>query len=229
MKSAPLCVFSASGSAGSLLLDERMIEKMMTILYEVHNGLYVNMTNKCPCACTFCLRQTMDRIGKSDSLWLDREPTVDEVKAEFDKFDMSKYREVVFCGFGEPTERLYDIFEVCDYLKEKYNGIQIRINTNGMADLVNGKSTAPDFKNRIDTVSISLNTPDKERFYELTRCKFGIDSFDAMLKFAGEVKNYVNKVVLTTVDTTITAEEEEKCRKICEDLGVTYRIRPWED
>lgn len=202
---------------------------MMTILYEVHNGLYVNMTNKCPCACTFCLRQTMDTMGNSGSLWLDREPTVDEVKAEFYKFDMAKYSEVVFCGFGEPTERLDDILEVCSYIKEKYNNIPIRINTNGMADLINGRNTAPDFEGKIDTVSISLNTPDKERFFELTRCKFGIDSFDAMLKFAGEVKKYVKKVVLTTVETTITKDEEAQCREICDKLGVTYRIRPWED
>ena len=69
---------------------------MMTILYEVHKNLYVNMTNKCSCACTFCLRQTRDEMEHSGSLWLDREPTVEEVKAEFAKFDMSKYEEVVF-------------------------------------------------------------------------------------------------------------------------------------
>lgn len=201
----------------------------MTILYEVHNGLYVNMTNKCPCACTFCLRQSMDTVGNSGSLWLDREPTVDEVKTEFYKFDMNKYSEVVFCGFGEPTERLDDILEICSYIKEKYHNIPIRINTNGMADLINRRNTAPDFEGKIDTVSISLNTPDKERFFELTRCKFGIDSFDAMLKFAGEVKKYVKQVILTTVETTITKEEEARCREICDKLGVTYRIRPWED
>ena len=76
----------------------------MEILYKVHNNLYVNMTNKCPFACTFCLRQTMDRIGESDRLWLEREPDVNEVIAEFDKWNMEDFGEVVFCGFGEPTE-----------------------------------------------------------------------------------------------------------------------------
>jgi TatD family-associated radical SAM protein len=78
----------------------------MEILYKVHNNLYVNLTNKCPCACTFCLRQTMDRIGESDRLWLEREPSKEEVIAEFDRFDMEQYGEVVFCGFGEPIEAL---------------------------------------------------------------------------------------------------------------------------
>ena len=84
------------------------------------------------------------------------------------------------------------------------------------------------YKGLIDTVSISLNTPNKERYYELTRSKFGIDSFDAMLNFAGNVSKYVPHVVLSTVATTLTAEEEHQCAQICERLGVTYRIRPWE-
>ena len=199
----------------------------MVILYEVHTGLYVNMTNKCPCACTFCLRQEKDEMNHSGSLWLEREPSVDEIKAEFENFDMSKYKEVVFCGFGEPTERLEDVLEVAAFVKEKY-GLPTRINTNGLSDLIYNKDTAPMFKDKIDTVSISLNTPNKERYYELTRSKFGIDSFDAMLKFAENVKHYVKNVVLTTVSTTLSEDEERECAQICERLGVTYRIRPFE-
>ena len=199
----------------------------MVILYEVHNGLYVNMTNKCPCSCTFCLRQTKDEMNGSGSLWLEREPSIDEIKAEFDKFNMKQYEELVFCGFGEPTERLEDVIEIAKFAKENFN-IQTRINTNGLSDLIHRKNTAPMFEGAIDIVSISLNTPDKKRYFELTRSKFGIESFDAMLTFAAEVKKYVKKVILSTVSTTLSAEEEERCRKICENLGVTYRIRPFE-
>ncbi len=200
----------------------------MVILYEVHNNLYVNLTNKCPCACTFCLRQTRDEMNESGSLWLEREPDIGEIKAEFSKFDMSRYGEVVFCGFGEPTERLDVMLETAAFVKEKYNK-KIRVNTNGLGDLVNGKNTAPMYKDKVDTVSISLNTPNRERYLELTRSKFGIESFDKMLEFAKNVREYVNEVVLTTVDTTLTKAEEEECRRICEGIGVTYRIRAWED
>lgn len=199
----------------------------MVILYEVYDNLYVNLTNRCPCACTFCLRQTRDEMNHSGSLWLEREPSAEEVKAEFDKFDMQKSKEVVFCGFGEPTERLEDLLEVAAYVKEKFDK-PIRINTNGLSDLIWQKDTSPMYKGLIDTVSISLNTPNKERYYELTRSKFGIDSFDAMLNFAGNVSKYVPHVVLSTVATTLTEEEEQQCAQICERLGVTYRIRPWE-
>ena len=200
----------------------------MTILYKVHNNLYVNLTNKCPCACTFCLRQTRDHMEDSGVLWLEKEPTVDEVIADFANFNMDDYDEVVFCGFGEPTERIDVLLEVAAYVKKTYNK-PTRINTNGLGNLVNGRDITPELKGLIDTVSISLNTPNKERYYELTRSKFGIGSFDAMIDFSKEAVKYVPHVVMTTVATTITKEEEAECQRICDNIGVKYRIRPFED
>lgn len=200
----------------------------MTILYEVHNNLYVNLTNKCPCACTFCLRQTRDHMENSGVLWLEREPSVQEIIDDFANFDIDKYDEIVFCGFGEPTERIDVVAEVAAFVKEKYNK-PTRINTNGLGNLVNGKDITPLLKDVIDTVSISLNTPNKERYYELTRSRFGIESFDAMLAFAKSAALYVPNVILSTVATTITEDEEKECQRICDELGVTYRIRPFEE
>jgi radical SAM enzyme (TIGR04100 family) len=204
------------------------MNKSMTILYKVHNNLYVNLTNRCSSACTFCLRQTRDHMEDSGSLWLEREPSVDEVKEEFNKFDMSLFQEVVFCGFGEPTERFDDLIEIARFIKEKYDK-PIRINTNGQGDLICGRRIAPDMEGLIDTISISLNTPDADRYHDLVRSQFGEKAFDAMLAFAKDARQYVPHVVLSTVDTTLTKEEEAQCQKICDDLGVTYRIRPWED
>ncbi len=199
----------------------------MTILYKVHQNLYVNLTNKCPCACTFCLRQTRDTMGESDSLWLKREPTLEEIIADFDHFNMKEFKEVVFCGFGEPTERLDVLLKVAQYVKDTYR-MPVRINTNGLSDLIHKKKTAPLLQGLVDTVSISLNTPDPKRYQELVRSRFGEVSYQAMLDFARDCTKYVPHVVLTTVDTTLTKEEEAQCAKICEDLGVTYRIREWE-
>lgn len=205
-----------------------MIEKKEEILYKVHNNLYVNLTNRCPCACTFCLRQTMDRIGESDSLWLDHDPSYDEVVAAFQKKDMSEYDEVVFCGFGEPTEAFDILVQVADYVKKDY-GKTIRINTNGLGNLVNGRDICPELAGRVDEISISLNTPNAEEYNKLVRPKFGISSYQAMLDFAREAAQYVPSVTFTTVDTTLTKEEEQQCAQICRDLGVHYRIRPWEE
>ena len=201
---------------------------MQTILYKVRHNLYVNLTNKCPCACTFCLRQTRDHMEDSGVLWLDHEPAVDEVIAEFAKFDMSQYEEVVFCGFGEPTEALEVLLPVAKYVKETFSK-PVRINTNGLGNLIWNRDITPEFKGLIDTVSISLNTPNADEYHNLVRSKFGMQSFDAMLDFAKKCTTYVPHVVMTTVATTISKEDEAQCQKICDNLGVTYRIRPWED
>lgn len=203
------------------------MKKAMTIFYEVHDNLYVNLTNKCPCSCTFCLRQNRDHMEESDSLWLEHEPTYEEAIEEIKKFDIEKYGEIVFCGFGEPTEALDVLLKLAKYIKDTYNK-PIRINTNGLGNLVNGKDITPMLAGLIDTLSISLNTPNAEEYYRIVRPKFGPDSFQAMLDFAKEAVKYVTNVVLTTVDTTITKEEEEECRRICESIGVRYRIRAWE-
>lgn len=205
-----------------------MKTKSMTILYQVHNNLYVNLTNRCPCACTFCLRSTRDEMEESGSLWLEHEPSVEEVKGEFAKFDLKEYEEIVFCGFGEPTERLDDLLEIAKFVKDTYDK-PTRLNTNGLSDLMHGRDTAPLFVGLIDTISISLNTPSPEKFLELTRSKFGIKSFDAVLHFAYNARKYVNKVILTTVATTLSKDEEAKCQEICDRIGVNYRIRAWED
>lgn len=201
---------------------------MMTITYPARTGIYVNMTNRCPCACTFCLRNNKDHVFDSDSLWLDREPTIQEVCDSIDTWDLTKYEEIVFCGYGEPTERLHDLLEVAKYIKSK-SDIKIRINTNGLADLICNESTAPKLKGLIDTVSISLNATDKDEYLKVVRPKFGIKSYDAMLKFAKECTEYVPSVIMTVVDVVTSKEEQEACRKICESVGATLRIRPYED
>ena len=201
---------------------------MMTITYPVKNGIYVNMTNRCPCSCTFCLRQNADGVYGSDPLWLDREPTVNEVCESIDKWALEKYDEVVFCGYGEPTERLYDLLEVAKYIKSK-SDIKIRINTNGLADLIWNEPTAQKLEGVIDSVSISLNATNKEDYQNVVRSKFGIESFDAMLKFAKDCTKYVPNVVMTVVDVVTSKEEQELSRKICKSVGATLRIRPYEE
>ena len=201
----------------------------MTITYPVKHGLYVNMTNRCPCACTFCLRQNAPGVYGSDPLWLDREPTVQEVCDDLASRDLNQYEEVVFCGYGEPTERLEDLLAVARFLKDQHPNLPLRINTNGLSDLIWQKPTAPMLEGLIDTVSVSLNAMDAEEYLRLTRSKFGISSYEAMLKFTKECTQYVPHVVMTVVGEPVTTpEEQETCRKICESVGATLRVRPYE-
>lgn len=214
----------------------------MTILYTLYKNTYidlshldstkgvtcyVNTTNRCPCACTFCLRQTKEMM-ENNSLWLKEEPSKEMIIEEFKKYDLNDFKEIVFCGFGEPMERWDDIKEVIDYIRDTKKDMKIRINTNGLANDIYGRDVTPEYKGRFDTVSISLNAPTKEEFLELTRSKFGISFFDDMLDFAKKCKAYVPNVVLTVVDI-IGEEKIEACQKITDEIGVTLRVRPFEE
>ena len=192
-------------------------------------NIYVNMTNRCPCNCVFCLRQTKELLEGSN-LWLkDGEPDVEAVLEEFAHYDLGVINELVFCGYGEPLERLWDICRVIDELKKQYPALKVRVNTIGLANLIYEKDITPELEGRVDTISISLNAPDKEEFYELTRSKFGIESFDALKEFAVLAKRYVPNVVMTVVEKVMSEEKIEKCRNICNELGVSLRIRPFEE
>ena len=189
--------------------------------------VYVNSTNRCTCSCTFCLRQTKEMIEGND-LWLKKEPTVAEIIAEFEKYDLNDFKEVVFCGFGEPLIRHDDLMEVARYIKGKRADLPIRVNTNGLSSLYRQRDITPEFKGLLDTVSVSLNASNKEEYLRLTRSRYGMDSFAEMLDFASKCKPYVAHVVLTVVDI-IGTEEIAKCQKIADDLGVTLRVRAYEE
>jgi radical SAM enzyme (TIGR04100 family) len=196
----------------------------MTITYRVKNGIYVNLTNRCPCACTFCLRQNGPGVYGSDSLWLEREPTVEEICESLEGWDLNTFDEVVFCGYGEPTERLEDLLSVARWLKEHYD-IPIRINTNGLSDLINKRDTTEDLRGIIDAVSISLNAKGPEEYLALCHPRFGIDSFDAIIDYTRRVKEVVPDVTMSIVGGTIPRQDERPCREIAESLGVKFRIR----
>lgn len=200
----------------------------MTIVYQVKNGLYVNLTNRCPCACTFCIRQNGKGVYGSDSLWLEREPTLEEVVAALDAAELSKFAEVVFCGYGEPTERLNDLLAVARHIREVAPKLPIRVNTNGLSDLIAGEPTAARFAGLVDAISISLNAPTAEEYVRLCRPKFGMASYGAMLAFAENVKRHVPSVAMTVVGTPeMTQSKIAACRAVCDGIGVPLRIRAY--
>ena len=190
-------------------------------------GLYINLTNRCNNDCPFCLREK--KVMTDDAtLWLKREPTVEEVISELEKVDFNLVSEIVFCGFGEPTIRLAELVELLKFVKKIQPTIPTRLNTNGLGELEHGREIAADFENILDTVSISLNAATAERYLQITRSKFGLKAYDAMLTFAEHAKKFVPKVVMTIVDHVTPPEEIEQCKKICAERGLTLRVRPYE-
>ena len=188
----------------------------------------MNMTNRCPCRCTFCIRDMVDSLGDADSLWLKREPSKEELLTKLAEQDLFAYDEIVFCGYGEPTERLDCLLAICDFVKrdEELKGrLKTRLNTNGLADLINQKATAKEFAGKLDAISISLNAPTAEKYHELCRPKYGTAAFEEILRFTEEVKQYVPDVTMSVVGFSISQQDIEDCRKIAQDLGVKFRVR----
>ena len=196
----------------------------MSILYRYGSTYYINMTNRCPCSCVFCVRDSTPRLGDADSLWLDREPTVDEVIGELRKVDLSKSREVVFCGYGEPTERLDVIKELSPIIRGRW-GCRIRLDTNGMGSLINGRDIVPELADAIDAVSISLNAPEEASYLEVTRCRFGEGCYSALLEFIGECRDSIGDVTVSVVSGYITQAQEYRCMEMASEMGVRFRSR----
>ncbi len=198
---------------------------MANIIYTFENQIYLNLTNECPCRCTFCIRNNGDSVGDAETLWHKKTPELAEVISAIDNFDFGDSREIVVCGYGEPTCALDLLVNTCKYIKEKL-GFKIRLNTNGLGDLVNGRSVAEEVCRYIDCVSISLNAPTAEKYNAVTRPKFGEPAFEAMLKFARDCKKFINDVRFSVVDT-ISDEDIEECKVLAASMEIPLRVREY--
>ncbi len=191
-------------------------------VYEFGDSLYLNITNRCPNRCEFCIRNVKDGVSGSE-LWLLKEPTFEELVEDISLYDLSKYKEIVFCGFGEPMCNLSIISQIAPYLKKK--DCKIRINTNGLGALINKRDDiAQLIAPYIDAVSISLNASTAQAYQEICRSKYGEDAFYAMLKFAKDCVEAGIDTTMSVVDF-IGEEEIEACRKLAEQAGAHYKVR----
>ncbi len=203
------------------------MKKAMTLTYEVDGGLYINVTNRCTNACEFCIRHNGEGAYGSDSLWLLREPDAEEILASVFSRDLSRYKEIVFCGYGEPSMRLDVCREVALAIKKQYPNLPIRINTNGHSSLIYGQDTAPMYKDAFDVVSVSLNTPSADKYVEMCHPVYGKEAFTALIDFAKDVKKYVQTVLLSVVRETLSEEELDECYAIAQSCGVTLKVRTY--
>ena len=218
-----MIVYATHAGGRYLPMEESLREQP-----EGKRAVYVNITNDCNCDCVFCLR-SMKEMARESSLWIEHEPSLPEIVEELERLPWQYVREVVCCGFGEPLIRLDTVLSVLRWVKEHHPDMPTRVNTNGLGELEHGYVFADQFAGLLDTVSISLNASNAERYLALTRSRFGISSYEAMLTFAEHCKPYVPNVVLTVVEKVEDAEEIALCRRICAERGLTLRVRPYED
>ncbi len=193
------------------------------IAYPIRDALYVNLTNRCTNRCRFCPRETRPVAGGHE-LALPAEPTVQEVLAAVSGAHPDRYREVVFCGFGEPTLRLDAVIDVGKRLREK--GLHVRLDTNGTANLVAGRDVTPALASAVDEVSVSLNAHDAATYARLCRPSFGEGTFEAVVDFATSARTRIGNVTLSIVGGQ-DGVDEEACRRIAEEAGARFRLRPY--
>jgi TatD DNase family protein len=193
-----------------------------TVSYQIRNSLYLNLTTRCTDDCVFCTRLTRP-VVQGYNLKLDREPTAKEVWEAID--DPTKYDEVVFCGYGEPTLRLDVIKEVAKKIKDA--GGRVRLNTNGHGNVINKRNILPELKGLVDEMSVSLNTDTSEAYDEICRPlpAFRNGIYDKIKEFIAEAKKNIPKVQATIV-TQQQNVDESACEEIVKkEFGVDYRTR----
>ena len=198
-----------------------------TYLYALDGNLYVNLTNKCSNGCDFCVRNERESYY-GHYLWLQHgDPTADKVMAVVtggQAGSMSQYKEAVFCGFGEPTYKMSEMLQLCDFFHAR--DLKTRLNTNGQGNLINKRDITPDLKDKIDLVNISLNASCAEKYQPMCRSQFGESAFAAIVEFAKLCrKNGVN-CRFSIVDC-IGEEEIEACKRLAESVKVPLYIRSY--
>ncbi len=199
-------------------------EKPRTV-YWLEDKLYLNITNKCSNCCIFCFKNFKRGVGDF-TLKLIEEPSLDQVTAELSvAWQKRSWREIVFCGFGESTERLDLLIEISRWIKRHFGrSFSIRVNTNGHGYLLNpGREVAQELRDAgIDKASVSLNAADEETYNEV--CKPLLqEAFGAVLDFTRKAKGQMEVEV-----TAVTAPEVDlhKVEDLAKDLGIKFRLRP---
>ncbi|MBO5481109.1 MAG: radical SAM protein [Clostridia bacterium] len=196
-----------------------------TYLYTLDGNLYVNLTNKCSNGCDFCVRNERTSYY-GNYLWLRHgDPTAEKVIAAANGMgDLSRFKEVVFCGFGEPTYKVAEMVALCDYFHEK--GLSTRLNTNGQGNLINKRDIVPDLKGKIDFVNISLNASCYEKYQPICRSQFGESGFAGMIEFAKLCKRSGVACRFSIVDC-IGEEEVEACKRLADSVKIPLYVRKY--
>lgn len=203
---------------------------MNQIVYEYNNNLYLNITNKCPNMCIFCIKTKWNMNFYSYNLKLEKEPKSDEVLNLIrESFSKKYYNEIVFCGYGEPTMRWNVAKEISANIKndKAFKNVKIRINTNGMGNIINRYDITKEMKDIIDAVYISLNTANKEEWYRIMKPhdEYKENAFESVLDFIRSVKKYVREVVITAVE--LKDVDIDSARRFAEKQGLDFRLRPY--
>ncbi|MET0065840.1 MAG: TatD family nuclease-associated radical SAM protein [Candidatus Thiodiazotropha sp.] len=189
------------------------------ISYQIDNNLYLSITDRCTLECAFCPKTLGDMTVKGYDLTFDHRPTAEEVIASID--DPARYDQVVFCGYGEPTLRLNVLLEVARHIKKQ--GGQVRVNTDGLSNLVHKHDTLPELGECVDALSVSLNAQNADVYDR--HCRPNLPgSYEAMLEFLSRAPQFIPDVTASAIDG-LEGVDIPACEAIANRLKVKFRRR----
>ena len=205
-----LCCTAMLLTAGANLYaqEPQSIEKSQTIVYINGAKYYVHNVRH---------GETLYSLAKTYGV-------AEQVIAALSGKNLSAYKELVFCGFGEPTYKMNEMIAVADFAHEK--GMKTRLNTNGQGNLINKRDIVPELKGKIDLVNVSLNAPDAESYQKICHSMFRLDAFPALVEFAKScVKNGV--ACRFSVVDCIGEDAVASCKRLAESAGVPLYVRKY--
>ena len=192
---------------------------MQTVSYQIGNRLYLNITDRCTLTCRFCPKNTSEPRVHDFDLALTHRPEEEEIIESIG--DPSRFEEIVFCGYGEPTLRLKTLLRVASWIKQQ--GGRVRVNTDGLANLVHKRNVLPEMQGLIDALSVSMNAH-QESIYN-THCQPALSgSYGEMLEFLRLAPSYIPEVTATAIDG-LAGVDIAACRRLAEQRGVRFRSR----
>jgi TatD DNase family protein len=195
------------------------------LVYPIRESLYVNVTNRCTLRCTFCAK-FKDWVVKGHNLRLPADPAPEALWDALVAAGFERYREVVFCGYGEPLLRWEVVAELAARVKAA--GVKVRVNTDGLASLVSGRDVVAELAGKVDALSVSMNAPDGESYAAVCRSRHGVAAFDAVCAFLRRARDVIPEVTASVV--ALPDLGIEACRRLAEDqIGVRFRVRTLDD
>ena len=192
---------------------------LQTISYTIGVCLYLNITDRCTLECAFCPKHHGSHAVHDYDLSLDHRPSPDEIIESIG--NPADYPEVVFCGFGEPTLRLKVLLETAGFIKSA--GGRVRVNTDGLANLVHKRNVLPELAQCVDALSISMNAQE-ESVYRRHCLPALPGSYAAMLDFLAAAPGYIKEVTATAIDG-LEGVDIAACEALAKVRGVAFRRR----
>lgn len=190
-----------------------------TLVYQIEQNLYINLTDRCTLACQFCPKHNGCTEVKGYDLAIEVRPPAQQIIDLIG--DPKEYESVVFCGYGEPTLRLKPMLEIAHWVKAQ--GGRTRLNTDGLGSLVNKRNILPELRDCIDALSISLNAQNEAVY--IRHCQPALKgSYEAMLEFVALAPEYISDVSASAING-LEGVDIKACKELAEARNVIFKQR----